>query len=211
MANASGMKMQTDFPVAAQSIGPGQRIGLLGGSFDPAHTGHVHISLEAIKRFDLDWVWWLVSPGNPLKDNGPVAMDRRLKRARSLVHHPRIIVTDLETHLNTRYTARTLAALTACYPRQRFVWLMGSDNLVQFHLWQDWRAVMEMMPVGVISRPGTRMAARRSPAARSYARDRLRVMESHLLGRMEAPCWCLAEIPLDPSSSSAIRARGGWS
>lgn len=169
------------------------------------------ISIEAMKRFDLDWIWWLVSPGNPLKEDGPAAMDRRIAHARQLAHHPRILITDIEQHLGTRYTARSLAALTRIYPTARFTWLMGSDNLAQFHHWKDWQHIMEMMPVGVLARPDTRMAARLSPAARRFARNRLPNSASRLLGATQAPAWCFADIALDPSSSSAIRAGGGWS
>lgn len=112
---------------------PGMCIGLLGGSFDPPHAGHVHITREALKRFGLDAVWWLVSPGNPLKTRGPAPLDRRMAAARAIMRHPRVEVTDIEARLGTRYTAETLAALFARYPGVRFVWLMGADNLASFH------------------------------------------------------------------------------
>ena len=112
----------------------GQVIGLLGGSFDPAHEGHAHITREALKRFGLDRVWWLLSPGNPLKDHGPAPMAQRKARAQAVMDHPRVEITDIEAQLGTRYTAQTLAALRRRYPGVRFVWLMGADNLAQFHL-----------------------------------------------------------------------------
>lgn len=195
------------FPYAA----PGQVIGLLGGSFDPAHKGHVHITREALKRFGLDRVWWLVSPGNPLKAHGPAALPRRMARAREVMQHPRVEVTDIELHLGTRYTAQTLAALRARYPRVRFVWLMGADNLAQFHLWQDWHWIMETVPVGVLARPGDRISARMSPAARLYAPYRISGRRPHLLARATAPAWCFVNVPMVAQSSSEIRARGGWS
>lgn len=202
--------MRSGFPISLRRAGAGQKIGLLGGSFDPAHQAHVKISKEALKRFDLDWVWWLVSPGNPLKEDGPAALDLRVAYAKTLVDHPRIVITDIERHLHTRYTARSLAALTRAYPEARFTWLMGSDNLVQFHRWKDWEEIMQMMPVGVLARPDTRMAARLSVAARRFAPARIAHSASHMLGRADAPAWCFADIALDPSSSSAIRARGDW-
>ena len=184
---------------------PGQAIGLLGGSFDPPHAGHVHISREALRRFGLAQVWWLVSPGNPLKAHGPAPLDERMAAARTLVDHPRIEITDIEARLGTRHTAATLAALTAIAPGRRFVWLMGADNLAQFHRWQDWRTIMERVPVGVLARPGQRISARLSPAARIYAHARMRPQASHLLGRATAPAWCFVNVPMRDISSSALR------
>ncbi len=199
--------MRHDFPYAA----PGQVIGLLGGSFDPAHSGHAHITREALKRFGLDNVWWLVSPGNPLKARGPAALYKRMVRARAVMQHPRVEVTDIEANLGTRYTAQTLAKLRAMYPRVRFVWLMGADNLAQFHLWQDWRQIMETVPVGVLARPGQRISARMSKAAALYAPYRIAGRQSQLLGRAQAPAWCFVNVPMVDVSSSAIRAAGDWS
>ena len=190
---------------------PGRAIGLLGGSFDPAHLGHVHITREALKRFGLDAVWWLVSPGNPLKSHGPAPLERRIARARALMQHPKVHVTDIEARLKTRYTAETLSALIAERPGVRFVWLMGADNLAQLHLWQDWQWIMETVPVGVLARPGDRISARMSPAARLYARYRISGRASHLLGRAAAPAWCFVNVPMMAHSSSHIRASGGWS
>jgi len=158
---------------------PGQVIGLLGGSFDPAHSGHLHISREALRRFGLDRVWWLVSPGNPLKRHGPAPLPARMAAARALV---------------------------AIAPGRRFVWLMGADNLAQFHRWQNWRAIMERVPVGVLARPGQRISARLSPAARVYAGARIKGRACHLLGRAEAPAWCFVNVPMTDISSSALRA-----
>ncbi len=189
---------------------PGQVIGLLGGSFDPAHGGHVHITLEAMKRFGLTRVWWLVSPGNPLKARGPAPLDQRMARARALMDHPRVTVTDIEAALGTRYTAQTLKRLQARCPGVRFVWLMGADNLAQLHRWQDWHDIMQSVPVGVLARPGDRISARTSPAARRYRSCRIAGHASHLLARAEAPAWCFVNVPMRSQSSSAIRAAGGW-
>ena len=196
--------MRAGFPIAM----PGQRIGLLGGSFDPAHHGHVAITREALARFGLDRVWWLVSPGNPLKLQGPAPLAQRIARAKGLMRHPRVIVTGIEAALGTRYTADTLTRLGAVYPGVRFVWLMGSDNLADFHRWERWQDIAGQVPIGVLARPGTRLSARFSPAARAMAPHRLPDAAAGLLGLMAAPAWAMVDLPLNPASSSAIRARG---
>lgn len=188
----------------------GQTIGLLGGSFDPAHAGHVHITKEALKRFGLDRVWWLVSPGNPLKRRGPAPLAQRVDVARTLMQHPRVDVTDIEADLGTRATADTLGALMALYPGVRFVWLMGADNLAQLHLWQDWRDILRAVPIGVLARPGDRISARMSPAARAFRPFLIKGKESQLLAKSQAPAWCFINVPMSDQSSSAIRARGEW-
>lgn len=193
--------MKTGLPLAAT----GQAIGLLGGSFDPAHEAHVHITHEALKRFGLDRVWWLVSPGNPLKEHGPAPLAHRVAAARAIMHDPRVTVTDIEAHLGTRQTARTLKRLGDLYPGVRFVWLMGADNLAQIHLWHDWKYIMESVPIGVLARPGDRISARMSPAARAYRRYRIAPQGSHLLARADPPAWCFVNVPLMPHSSTAIR------
>ncbi|MEM1078517.1 MAG: nicotinate-nucleotide adenylyltransferase [Pseudomonadota bacterium] len=190
--------------------GQGQVVGLLGGSFDPAHAGHAHITREALRRFGLDQVWWLVSPGNPLKPDAPAALGARMARARAVMDHPLVRITDLEARRGTRYTAETLAALRTRMPGLRFVWLMGADNLAQFHHWENWRAIFAQVPVGVLARPGQRIAALNSPAARVFAHARLRGDQMHHLGLSETPAWAFATIPMDHSSSSAIRAAGDW-
>ncbi|UWQ02573.1 nicotinate-nucleotide adenylyltransferase [Aliiroseovarius crassostreae] len=198
--------MRHALPYAA----PGQVIGLLGGSFDPAHDGHVHITREALKRFGLDRVWWLVSPGNPLKKHGPAPMDDRLRHAREVMVHPRVEVTDLERRTGTRYTAETLAALQRLYPQVRFVWLMGADNLAAFHRWDNWRWIMDHVPVGVIARPGDRVQARMSVAALIYRDARLRGRDAQRLANSKAPAWTLINAPMRDISSSQIRAKGHW-
>ena len=189
---------------------PGVSVGLLGGSFDPPHAGHVHITKQAMRLFDLDRVWWLVSPGNPLKSRGPASMHHRMEAARNLMQHPRVDVTDIEIRLGTRLTADTLAALKQTHPGVNFVWLMGADNLAQFHKWHKWRWIIDTTPIGVLARQGDRISARMSPAARLYSRYRLSGQASHLLGRAAAPAWCFVNAPMMDVSSSAIRAAGGW-
>ncbi|WP_138935162.1 nicotinate-nucleotide adenylyltransferase [Roseovarius arcticus] len=189
---------------------PGRSIGLLGGSFDPPHAGHVHITREALKLFGLDAVWWLVSPGNPLKAHGPAPLERRMDAARAIMQHPRVHISDVEAQIGARYTARTLAVLRAACPGVNFVWLMGADNMVQFHQWQDWREIMESVPVGILARPGARLAARASVAARVYERARVPLGEARNLGRMQAPAWCFANVPMLSLSSTHLRASGSW-
>ena len=188
----------------------GQRIGLLGGSFDPPHLGHVHISKAALKRFNLDQVWWLVSPGNPLKPDAPALIETRLAACRAISDHPRIKVSDFEAQVGTRYTAQTLEAVFARRRGVRFVWLMGADNLAQFHRWQRWEWIMENVAVGVIARPGDRASARMSKAAKRYEGHRLRGNQSGMLADARPPAWCFINVPLVDISSTEIRARGGW-
>ena len=196
--------MRQGFPVASR----GMVIGLLGGSFDPAHGGHVHITEAALRRLGLDRIWWLVSPGNPLKPQGPAPLALRMARARDVMRDPRVTITDLEARLGTRRTVDTLAALTAIYPGVRFVWLMGADNLAQFHRWDRWQRIMELAPVGVLARPGWGVAALNSVAVRRFRAAR--VMRPDQLARRGLPAWCFINLPLDGQSSSAIRALGEW-
>ena len=198
--------MKSGFPIAR----PGQVIGLLGGSFDPAHLGHVHITRHALRRFGLDRVWWLVSPGNPLKPVGPAPLERRIAVAHQVMQHPQVVISDIEARIGTRYTAETLAALAKLYPGVRFVWLMGADNLAGFHRWDRWRDIMNSTPVGVLARPCDRISARTSKAAIQYRHAQIRGRNSLLLGKYSAPGWCFVNLPMVNISSSEIRARGDW-
>ena len=188
----------------------GMRIGLLGGSFDPPHAGHLHITRRALRRFHLDQVWWVVSPGNPLKPDAPAAMERRMAACRALAAHPRVRVTDMEARLGTRYTADTLRRIGALYPGVRFVWLMGADNLASFHRWEHWRDIMERVPIGVLARPGGQVAAGLSPAARAYARFRIPSEAAQGLALMKPPAWVLMSGPMVGVSSTALRRAGHW-
>jgi nicotinate-nucleotide adenylyltransferase len=196
--------MRQGFPSATK----GMVIGLLGGSFDPAHEGHVHITREALKRMGLDQVWWLVSPGNPLKARQPAAMADRLGRARVVMQHPRVRITALEEAFGTRATVETIERLRKLYPKVTFVWLMGADNLVQFHRWERWRDILRSVAVGVLARPGSGVAARLSVAARAFRVHRVARGEN-LRGRTP-PVWCFVNLPLNDASSTEIRAKGGW-
>lgn len=195
--------MRAGLPLAL----PGMRIGLLGGSFDPAHDGHVHITQEALRRFGLDRIWWLVSPGNPLKAHGPAPLAARIAAAQAMMRHPRVQVTGIEATLGTRMTRDTIAALQGLYPGVRFVWLMGADNLVQFDRWDHWQDIAARVPIGVIARPGWRMPARFSRTARLLWRARLPESLARHLADAPPPAWAMINVPLNTLSSSAIRAR----
>ena len=183
---------------------------MLGGSFDPPHAGHVHISKEALKRFGLDEVWWLVSPGNPLKARGPAPFEKRMAAARALVDHPRISVSDFEKVHSTRYTAETLRKLFRKYPGVTFVWLSGADILTELHLWQDWRWIVSNIPLGVLARPGQRMSARMSRAARVYRDHRLKPAAARLLPQSAPPVWSFVNVPMVDVSSTRLRKEGKW-
>jgi len=189
----------------------GQTIGLLGGSFDPAHMGHVSITRAALTRFQLDRVWWMLTPHNPLKSRTPAPMGRRKAAAKQIMRHPRVEITDIETNLGTTYTAQTLQALQFRYPGVRFVWLMGADNLAQFHRWKDWQWIMESVPIGVLARPGDRISARMSKAATIYRSAQMPGRAAPLLARSQAPAWCFLNVPMSDKSSTEIRASGAWS
>jgi nicotinate-nucleotide adenylyltransferase len=186
------------------------RVGLLGGSFDPAHAGHAHVTAWALRAFRLHRVWWLVTPGNPLKRDAPADIARRLAAARALAAHPRVVVTDLEARLGTRFTAATLAALRARYPGVRFVWLMGADNLAGFHHWERWAQILATVPVGVLARPGEQLRAGLSPAARRFARWRLPQAAAAALALRPPPAWTLLSGRMLDASSTELRARGAW-
>lgn len=185
---------------------PGQVVGLFGGSFDPPHPGHLHLSREALKRLGLDQLWWLVSPGNPLKRHPPAALAHRVAAARAMARHPRITITDIEERLGTRATADTLAALQGRYPGVRFVWVMGADNLAGLHRWGNWHAIMDRVPVAVFARPGQRMAALTARAAQQYAASRLPERAARALSRAAPPAWIYLDMPMRRESSTALRA-----
>jgi nicotinate-nucleotide adenylyltransferase len=187
----------------------GARIGLLGGSFNPAHEGHRHISLIALRRLKLDMVWWLVSPQNPLKSaDGMAGLERRLSHAREVAAHPDIFVSAIEEALGTRFTIDTIEALKRLFPRAHFVWLMGGDSLASFHLWRRWEAIAEALPMAVMARPGFTTKALKSPAAVAL-QDR-RVRDPGTLADAKPPAWVFIHERLDPASATAIRNRGVW-
>jgi nicotinate-nucleotide adenylyltransferase len=180
--------------------------GLLGGSFNPAHRGHRRISLFAREKLGLDEVWWLVSPGNPLKPSeGMAPLSARLKSAQSMARRAPIVATAIEQRFGTRYSIDTLRALKRRFPKRRFVWLMGADSLVQFHLWKDWRAIAREMPIAVVARPGYDAAALASPAM-AWLR-RFRVAPAGLCNRGEWSAPALTELRFDPDPHSATALR----
>lgn len=189
------------------ALAPGMTVGLLGGSFNPAHDGHAHVAETAMSRLGLDRVVWLVSPQNPLKgssDTAPLA--ERMASARAAAHGPDMIVSDFETRAGTQWTIDTLRALTSRHPGVRFVWLMGSDNLATFHRWRGWTDIMRLMPMAVIARPGSMLESRTAPAAARFARARIPQEQARLLTTLKAPAWTYLTAPLNPRSSTVIRA-----
>lgn len=182
------------------------RIGLLGGSFNPAHGGHRRISLFALEALDLDEIWWLVSPGNPLKSGSDMApLVKRLRSAKAMARRAPITASVIERELGTRYTVDTLRALKRRYPRHRFVWLMGSDNLAQLHRWRDWRRIARSMPIAVIARPGYDAAAIASPAMAWLRRYRVPLAKFSNRGEWSAPALTIARFDPDSRSATALR------
>jgi nicotinate-nucleotide adenylyltransferase len=190
----------------------GMRIGLLGGSFDPPHEAHRAISLFAIKRLKLDRVWWLVTPGNPLKDHGALHdLEERAEAARRMASDPRIDVSCLEAVIGTRYTVDTITYLRRHARGLRFVWIMGADNLAQFHRWQNWRRIASQVPIAVIDRPPQSFRALAAPAAQALARYRLPENEAGRLADRPAPAWVfLTGMKLNLSSTGLRNPDGSW-
>jgi nicotinate-nucleotide adenylyltransferase len=187
---------------------PGMRIGLFGGSFDPPHAGHRQVSLAALSLLGLDQVWWLVSPGNPLKPNAPSEdLARRVAAARACAAHPRIKVTAIEAALGTTYTAEGLRHLSARLRRVKSVWMMGADNLRQFHRWRDWQRIAAAIPIAVFNRPGEMPAALSAPAAVALRGARLPISAAGFLARTPPPAWVFLPTPHVPLSSTELRSR----
>lgn len=182
--------------------------GLLGGSFNPAHGGHRRISLHAIDALRLDQLWWLVSPGNPLKDHAQdmAPLAARVASARAMARRSPIVPTAIEARLGTRYTADTLAKLVRLYPNRRFIWLMGADNLAQFHLWRDWRKIARTLPIAVIARPGYDTAALKAPAMGWLRRFVRRGAGVQNWTMWSPPALVLLHFRPDPSSATRVRA-----
>ncbi len=189
----------------------GRRVGLLGGSFNPPHEGHLHDSLLALRLLGLDQVWWLVSPQNPLKPRrGMAPFAERVAAARRFARAPRIIVSDIEARLGTVYTLDTLRELGRRYPRTRFVWLMGADNLIQMRRWQRWAEIFATVPVAVFDRPPYSLKAGVSLAAQRFIAQRLEGPDRRGLSCAEPPAWAFFHTPLKDISSTALREQGIW-
>ena len=184
----------------------GNRIGLLGGTFNPAHAGHRLLSLIALRRLLLDAVWWLVTPGNPLKDARALPpLAERMAQARIVAAHPRIVVTGIEAEIGKRYTYDALAFLLRRAPAVRFVWLMGADNLRQFDRWRRWRAIARLAPIAVIDRPGSSFTATRSRAGVWLSRWRLPETDAKRLAATKPPAFIFLHGPRSSLSSTALR------
>jgi len=184
------------------------RIGLFGGSFNPAHKGHLHISKTALERLKLDRVWWLLSPQNPLKDASEYASyEERAQSALKIIDSPEIVLSFFEQQQNLTYSVDTIRQLLERHARAKFVWLMGADAFADLDCWKDWQVIMETIPIAVFNRPEYGNRALTSKAARLYGDFRLDESEAPLLADRRAPAWCFINQPLDYSASSKIRAR----
>ena len=190
------------------ALKPGMRVGLFGGSFNPAHTGHAHVAETALIRLNLDKVIWLVSPQNPLKPRHETPnLDERIAGARRMARGAAMIVSDAESRIGSRYTIDTLRLLRRRYPGVKFVWIMGADSLASFHRWRDWTQIMKSMPVAVISRPWAALKARTSPAARRFRHARRPASQAAILPGLRVPAWVYLRGPFNFASSTALRER----
>jgi len=195
-------------PYKTNALAPGLRVGLFGGSFNPAHEGHLHVSRMAIQALGLDRLWWMVSPQNPLKSTNDMApFAQRFASAERMARHPHIVVSDIEQKLGTRFTADTLAALKARNPQVQFIWLMGADNLIQFTKWENWQDIARAVPVAVYPRPGYSLQARLSPAAKWYGDNQINALAAKNLADTQAPALVFLDGPEHPASATAIRAQ----
>jgi len=187
---------------------PGQAIGLLGGSFNPPHAAHRAISLLALKRLGLDRLWWLVTPGNPLKDTHELlSLPERMKLARAVAAHPRIDVTDIEAEIGTSYTCATLLWLKSRCPGVKFVWIMGADNLGNFHQWQNWQTIASLVPIAVVDRGGIGLSALSSRAAQTLRQFRIPEQFARTLSHRHPPAWVLLHGVKSSLSSTEIRRK----
>jgi nicotinate-nucleotide adenylyltransferase len=183
------------------------RVGLLGGSFNPAHEGHLHVAETALLRLGLDRVVWLVSPQNPLKAARHTApLKVRMENARRFARDPRMIVSDFETRAGSQYTVDTLRLLKGRFPGVKFVWVMGADNLASFHRWRGWTDIFHLVPIAVVARPGATLKSRFAPAARRFGWARLSSRQGRILADQTPPAWLYLPAPLNSLSSTALRA-----
>lgn len=190
------------------SLEPGMRVGLYGGSFNPAHEGHAHVAETARRRLGLDRVIWLVSPQNPLKPtHETVGLKERMDGARRFARGRSMIVSDAETRFGSQYTVDTIRALKARFPGVHFVWIMGADSLASFHRWRGWTQIMAEVPVAVVSRPWISLKSRSSPAVRRFARARVPIEQATLLPGTNPPRWVFLTGPLNFQSSTVLRER----
>jgi len=184
----------------------GMKVGLYGGSFNPPHLGHKHLAETALKRFQLDQIWWMVTPGSPLKTSHDLpTVEQRIDLSRALVIHPFIHVTGFEKDLPTTISAQTVAFIRSRHPNVHFVWLMGADNLENLHLWQQWRQLAHQIVIGVIDRPGASLACLHASAARTLSRFRLQETQAPRLAYLAAPAWCFLHAPKLDIASHKLR------
>lgn len=193
-------------PLKGEMLKPGMTVGLFGGSFDPVHAGHVHVARTALRHLGLDRVWWVVSPQNPLKARKAGDFLRRYIGVQEATDTPRMVVSDIENRTGIRTTAELVAVLKKRHPRVRFVWIMGADNLRQFHRWHLWREIADAMPIAIIARPQDPIRARLSPAARQMAKSRIKESHASSLARHGAPGWTYLTERLHTEASSLLRS-----
>jgi len=188
-------------------VEPGMAVGLFGGTFNPPHDGHLLVAELALRRMALDQVWWMVTPGNPLKHNdGLTPLADRIAWCERMNEDPRVKITAFEARYNVQYTAQTLALVKARNPGVRFVWIMGADNLATFHHWQNWRGIAMTFPIAVIDRPGSTLSFLSSVMAKTFAHARIDESDAALLAHLRPPAWTFIHGPRSPLSSTAIRA-----
>jgi len=186
---------------------PGMRIGLFGGSFNPPHEGHVLVSRIALSRLRLDRLWWLVTPGNPLKETaGLASLETRMTASRKLAAHPRIVVSGIESQIHTRFTYDTLRFLRRRCPGVRFVWIMGADNLLHFHRWSHWREIAQLVPIAVIDRPGATWKSGSAISAQVFSKSRLLEKDAGLLANTRPPAFVYLHGKRTTQSSTLLRA-----
>jgi nicotinate-nucleotide adenylyltransferase len=196
--------------IALPPHGRGMRIGLFGGSFDPTHRGHVTASETARRRLGLDQVWWLTTPGNPLKERNPtLGLTDRIANAAAMTQGRRISVTGIEAGIGSRYTADTILWLRQRLKAVSLVWIMGADNLVGFHKWQDWRRIMSAVPVVIVDRPGFTLSALSAPAARQFRNARIPERHARIVPFLEPPAWIFLHGPRVALSSTELREKTG--
>ena len=191
-------------------VEPGMAVGLFGGSFNPPHKGHLLVIETAIRRLRLDQLWWLVTPGNPLKDtSGLPPLADRIAWSEAINSDPRVKVTAFEASHHVRFTADTLAIVRRYNPGVRFVWIMGADNLENFHHWQNWRDIAQTYPIAVVDRPGSTLSYLSSKMAKTFDYARLDESDAAMLPALPAPAWTFLHGPRSPVSSTAIRNGDG--
>ena len=186
---------------------PGMRVGLFGGSFNPAHEGHAHVAQTARVRLGLDRVIWLISPQNPLKTSRPESLAQRMAAARRFARGPKMIVSDIETRLGVRYTIDLIRILKARFPGVKFVWIMGADSLASFHKWRGWSEILKGVPIAVVSRPGSELRGGLAPAALRFGSARRPATAAGRLADLPPPAWIYLPARLSHASSTTIRAR----